>query len=275
MSIAPSDYVGAETILAIDRVLWSTLSATLLVAIFALAIFEFVRPIIRSWLQLWVVRDWLPKQPSENEQRESKPHKLPEWLTRAFPEIKKGLTTNNRLDVWDTVTGGSFLTNELFFGKVRAAAQSVLENPANAASDFYFLASYANEEDSASVVALDWLARNDPEALKKHLDSKDSNPANKPERQDGNVADTAAAAQDSVGRSIERKLEELRLRLATLWSMTTRAAVPILGIVVAYAAAGSGGAKSLGQVAIVGLLGGLVASWLQALLALIFPRQPD
>ena len=261
--------IGSATVSAIAQTLGAALTATLLVAVFTVAVAEFARPQLRRWRQRHTLAKWLSAQWPPGAIR----YPLPDWLAKADPRVEETLKSAKvtpKGDVWKQVRRGSGLTNELFMRSVQNEADAILEQPAAFPEAFALLSSWASADERATVVALDRLGRADPELLAKLF------PAEKRDhsRNDEEAArlSSAAAAQEAVGRSVERQLDALQLDLTSDWSSTMQWTTMAVGVVVACVGT-SGQWRDLLVGTVIGVLGGFVAGWLQTLLVFLTTRR--
>lgn len=280
-----------DVVAAIAGTLGNALMAILLIAVFTLALSEFTRPWLRllaqrsafnNWWQLGSARSEptpapvLADEPALSESsaasRPALHPLLPKWLDEAHPAIASLLGTSvpeRPEDPWAGVRHGSLLANDLCMRRVETVAAAVCQHPASAGGDFSFLASYATAEDRALVIALDTLGRADPDLTAELF------PVGKRDvsQNEATRLTAVAAAQAAVAQSVQRHLDELQLALAARWSLFHQLAAPAIGIVVALVGALPPLNNAL-VAAPLGLLGGLVAGWLQSALGLFSPRRP-
>lgn len=277
---------SAEAIYALCRVLFGTLIASTLVALFAFALFELVKNQLRRRVQQSSLADWTERQPgAENGNVLAA---VPDWIGQAVDRLHLGgpATARERLekalktsrsandDPWDDVKATRVQSNELFMRDVQIAAQAAVENPRQYRHAFLRLASFAGEAEVQGILTIGALRDKDPELFAEILRADQSDGA-----VSGPVAIAIGSGQDSIARSLDRNLDTLQLDIAARWAATSRYAYFALSVLVAIVAPSLElGAKILDPVTVmlmigIGALGGLVAIALNSFTSMIWTRR--
>jgi len=281
MAVSSHGCLKPEPLITLNHMLDLLTTAILLcliIGVATLAVSQLLKPLPRAAAQYLMLRRW--HRQADLGEGVSAPIWLTDWVNERRADKK--LVESDRQHKFPKASFRHLarsISNGHFMKILQSASTLILARPSLAVGEFHMLTAGASSEDRGTILLLDRLARTSPHLVAELMNPKPPEPkppesdssepwdereisADKPEEtlDSTGFAEVVAAAQDAVSAATERCLDQIQLRLDSAVAAYSRLLTMLIGIVIAQAAAMAVSGRYSWAAAVVGIVGGLLAS---------------